>query len=274
MAYFTTEDGLKLFYEEYGKEHAEPVILLHGLACTHEYFHKQIEVLRKKYHVVAFDMRGNGKSDRICRNLTIEQCAKDVQDLITALDLRRPSILSWSFGVNVALSFVEQFGCANLSKIVLADNTPKMLCDETWQYGVFPDYKSMVGGFLFMSTNWGTYVAGSVPAFFGEGAEPDKEEFDWVFSRFSDNDPGCILTMFVNNSNGDVRGALPLIDVPVLLTHGSLPSYCTKEIMEAIGGMIRDSRVEEFYGGHLHMLQDAEHFNRVLMDFLEKGNPR
>lgn len=109
---------------------------------------------------------------------------------------------------------------------------------------------------------------------FGEGAEPDKEEFDWVFSRFSDNDPGCILTMFVNNSNGDVRGALPLIDVPVLLTHGSLPSYCTKEIMEAIGGMIRDSRVEEFYGGHLHMLQDAEHFNRVLMDFLEKGNPR
>lgn len=273
MAFFVTEDGLKLFYEEYGTQNREAVVLVHGLACTHEYFRKQIPVLQEKYHVVAFDLRGNGRSDRVCRNLTIPQCARDLNGLIRYLKLEKPAVVAWSYGVNVVFSYAEQFGCENVSRIVLVDNTPKMLCDEDWKYGVFPDYKSMVDGFVFMAADWDTYVAGAVPSFFGEGAQPDKEDFDWVLSHFSDNDPGVILTMFVNNSTSDVRGGLARMDVPVLLTHGTLPSYCTKEIMEGIAAQLQDSRVEEFYGGHLHMIQDADRFNRALMEFLTFTSP-
>ena len=170
--------------------------------------------------------------------------------------------------VLIILAAAVYFTVSFLIMRAVKDNTPKKMGEADWKYGVFPDYQSMVAGFSFMASDWDTYVAGAVPSFFGEGAEPDREEFDWVMSRFSDNDPGIILTMFVNNSTFDTRGGLPRINVPVLLTHGTLPSYCTKEIMEGIAGMMVNSRVEEFYGGHLHMIQDSAHFNNVLVDFL------
>lgn len=272
MSYFVADDGVKLFYEEYGPKDGKPVVLIHGLACTHEYFKKQIPELAKDHRVIAYDLRGNGKSERICRHLTIPQCARDLEGIIRFLELERPSLIAWSYGVNVVFSYAEQFGCGSVDRIVLADNTPKMLCDADWKYGVFPDYQSMAAGFAFMASDWDTYVAGAVPSFFGEGAEPDREEFNWVMSRFSDNDPGIILTMFVNNSTFDARGGLPRIDVPALLTYGTLPSYCTKEIMEGVAGMMPNSRVEAFYGGHLHMIQDAAHFNCVLLEFLGQSD--
>ena len=272
MPQFITDDGVKLFYEEYGQKNGKPVVLIHGLACTHEYFKEQIPVLAKEHRVIAYDLRGNGKSEKTFKHLTIPQCAKDLNGLIRFLGLEKTSLIAWSYGVNVVFSYAEQFGCDAIDRIVLADNTPKMLCDADWKYGVFPDYQSMVAGFSFMASDWNTYVSGAVPSFFGEGAEPEREEFDWVMSRFSDNDPGIILTMFVNNSTFDARGGLPRINVPVLLTHGTLPSYCTKDIMEGIAGLMENSRVEEFYGGHLHMIQDAAHFNNVVLDFLGQSD--
>ena len=61
MPYFKSDDGLDLFYEEYGS--GEPVILIHGWTATHQWFAPQIEVLSAKYRVIAVDLRGHGKSD-------------------------------------------------------------------------------------------------------------------------------------------------------------------------------------------------------------------
>ena len=61
MPQFITDDGVKLFYEEYGQKNGKPVVLIHGLACTHEYFKEQIPVLAKEHRVIAYDLRGNGK---------------------------------------------------------------------------------------------------------------------------------------------------------------------------------------------------------------------
>jgi len=57
---FVTVNGAKIYYEEYGQ--GEPLILLHGFAQTLSHWRPYIAELSKQYRVIAWDMRGHGRS--------------------------------------------------------------------------------------------------------------------------------------------------------------------------------------------------------------------
>ena len=62
MPYFATEDNCKIYYEESGE--GEAVVFVHGWDCNRHFFKKQIPEFAKNYHVLAYDLRGHGDSDR------------------------------------------------------------------------------------------------------------------------------------------------------------------------------------------------------------------
>ena len=62
MAYFTTKDNCKIYYEEHGS--GEPLIFIHGWSCNHKFFKYQVEEFAKDYRVILYDFRGHGQSDR------------------------------------------------------------------------------------------------------------------------------------------------------------------------------------------------------------------
>ena len=62
MAYFTTKDNCKIYYEEHGS--GEPLIFIHGWSCNHKFFKYQVDEFAKKYRVILYDFRGHGQSDR------------------------------------------------------------------------------------------------------------------------------------------------------------------------------------------------------------------
>ena len=51
---------IELYYQEKGS--GEPFIFLHGNGEDGTYFENQIEYFQSKYHVIALDTRGHGKS--------------------------------------------------------------------------------------------------------------------------------------------------------------------------------------------------------------------
>lgn len=62
---FFDSDGVKIHYTDEGK--GEPVVLLHGLTANIDFqwrVPKIIDALKDKYRVIAFDLRGHGKSDK------------------------------------------------------------------------------------------------------------------------------------------------------------------------------------------------------------------
>ncbi|KAA0017681.1 alpha/beta fold hydrolase [Antrihabitans cavernicola] len=58
-----TRDGARLRVHMYGPTDGEPIVLSHGWTCCIEYWSPQINVLARKYRVIAYDQRGHGRSE-------------------------------------------------------------------------------------------------------------------------------------------------------------------------------------------------------------------
>ena len=97
----TTSDGVRLSYLEAGS--GKPLVLIPGWSQTAEQFKFQLEGLSDRYHVIALDLRGHGDSDKPVFGYRIQRLAKDVADVLKALDLKDVTILGHSMGCFVVL---------------------------------------------------------------------------------------------------------------------------------------------------------------------------
>ncbi|MBQ8504424.1 MAG: alpha/beta fold hydrolase [Clostridia bacterium] len=98
---------IKLNYIEKGT--GEPLILLHGNGENYEYFTHQLEYFPKKYHVIALDTRGHGKSERGSKPFTIRQFADDLYDFMNEKGIEKAHILGFSDGGNIAMCFALKY---------------------------------------------------------------------------------------------------------------------------------------------------------------------
>ena len=82
-----------------------PLILLHGNGEDSSYFVHQTEYFSRRYTVYAVDTRGHGQSPRGTAPFTIAQFAQDLSDFMNEHDILRATILGFSDGANIALTF-------------------------------------------------------------------------------------------------------------------------------------------------------------------------
>ena len=98
---YVTLNGIKLYYEEYGK--GTPLVLLHGNGGSIEYMTPQIEYFAKKYRVIVLDCRGRGKSELGKDSLTYMQMTKDLNELLDYLHVDSSYIIGRSDGAIIGL---------------------------------------------------------------------------------------------------------------------------------------------------------------------------
>ncbi len=55
---------MRLFYREYGTEHTDTVVLLHGYLSDGRYWSSVVKRLKQTHHVIAIDLLGFGKSPK------------------------------------------------------------------------------------------------------------------------------------------------------------------------------------------------------------------
>jgi pimeloyl-ACP methyl ester carboxylesterase len=91
-----THDGVKLYYEVYGR--GEPVLLIHGNGGSIATMTAQIIYFQKRYQVIAMDSRDQGKSADSPDNITYEKMADDLAALLDHLKSPPVYALGWSDG--------------------------------------------------------------------------------------------------------------------------------------------------------------------------------
>lgn len=94
---------ITLYCREKGE--GAPLILLHGNGESGEYFEHQIDYFSQRYHVMAVDTRGHGKSPRGHAPFTIRQFAEDLHAFMIGRRIKKACILGFSDGGNIALTF-------------------------------------------------------------------------------------------------------------------------------------------------------------------------
>ncbi len=94
---------IELHCEEAGE--GEPLVLLHGNGEDGTYFAHQIKHFSQRFHVLALDTRGHGRSPRGEAPFTIRQFACDLLSFLDARGIERTHLLGFSDGGNIALVF-------------------------------------------------------------------------------------------------------------------------------------------------------------------------
>lgn len=135
MPYFTTEDGVTLYYKEYGDKTRRPVIGLHGWNATHAMFDDLFSGL-PEYRCICPDFRGVGKSSLPTSGLSMGGLAADVKALIEHLGLEDVALIGYSMGASVLYKYIELFGTRHLGGTVICEMSPKLLNDGEWKEGL------------------------------------------------------------------------------------------------------------------------------------------
>ncbi len=103
MEGYLRSGSANIYYEIFGEENSEAVILLHGNGESGRSFKNLIPLISDKYKVIAIDSRGHGKSEFGSGQLSLGTMAVDVVNIIEALGLDKVNIVGFSDGANIAM---------------------------------------------------------------------------------------------------------------------------------------------------------------------------
>ena len=138
MSFITTRDGTNIFYKDWGPKDAEPIMFHHGWPLSSDDWDNQmLFFLQEGYRVIAMDRRGHGRSDQTYSGNDMDTYARDVYDVVEALDLKNAVHIGHSTGGGVVARYVAISAPGRVSKAVLLGAvTPIMAQTESNPDGI------------------------------------------------------------------------------------------------------------------------------------------
>lgn len=131
MPYITTSDGTELYYTDQGA--GQPVFFSHGWPLCSDAWQVELKVFADAgYRAIAHDRRGHGRSAKTYYGNDMDTYARDLADVIEALDLRDVVVVGHSTGGGEVVKYAAQYGTDRVVKVVTAGAVPPiMLKSET-----------------------------------------------------------------------------------------------------------------------------------------------
>jgi non-heme chloroperoxidase len=121
--FFTSSDGVRLHFLAAGPPGARILLFVPGWTMPAWIWTPQIAAFSQRYHVIAFDPRGQGESEAPSWGYDPSRRARDIADLLTHLEPMPVVIVGWSLGVLDTLAFVHTQGDTQFAGLVLVDNS-------------------------------------------------------------------------------------------------------------------------------------------------------
>ena len=266
---FVSVRGCRYYYEEAGKGD-RTVVFAHGFLLDSSLFRYQMEEFAKDYRVVAFDWRGQGRSEPTEGGYGIEDLYGDAVELLKFFGCReRPCV--W-VGVSMGGFVGMRLAARNpelLRGVVLADTgatAEKPLKKLVWS----------LMAVIFKALGPGAVAGGIKKALFSPHSlnKPFVGEYERKWREWA-KDKGrreaLVRTAFAIFNRPSFEGELHRIRIPTLIVVGeddrSRPYGEALQLHRAIEG----SRLVVIpRAGHSSPLENPEEFNRHLREFLEE----
>jgi non-heme chloroperoxidase len=127
MSTFTTKDGTRLFYKDWGA--GQPVVFSHGWPLSADAWEDQMVYLAARgFRCIAHDPRGHGRSDQPWDGNDMDTYADDLAALVETLDLKKAIHVGHSTGGGEVARYIGRHGTKRVAKAVLIGAvTPLML---------------------------------------------------------------------------------------------------------------------------------------------------
>lgn len=141
MPFITTQDGVDIFYKDWGPKDAQPIVFHHGWPLSSDDWDTQLLFFSSKgYRVVAHDRRGHGRSAQVWDGHTMDNYAADAAAVMQHLDLRNAVHIGHSTGGGEVARYVARFGEpeGRVAKAVLVSAVPPLMLKTEANPGGLP----------------------------------------------------------------------------------------------------------------------------------------
>jgi len=101
-------NGIDIYFEEHGDPLAEPLLLIMGFLTNAAAWAPQIPAFAGRFHVIAFDNRGSGRSSQPEGPYSIPQMAADAAALLDHLGIASAHVVGVSMGGMIAQELTLQ----------------------------------------------------------------------------------------------------------------------------------------------------------------------
>ncbi len=254
-------DGASIAYDDIGE--GRPLILLHGVLGSRRFFARTIEGLAADHRVIAVDFRSHGESPPADGGHTVPQLARDVDSLLTALDLRDAIAVGWSMGNLVIWEYLLAHpGDHRLAGHVCISQGACDLNRDGWQLG-FTDRDGLAGLLQQSQEDYAGMCAFVATIFTKE--LPSEADQIWMAAEMRRVGANAATAMLADQTVRDYSGRLPAAAIPTLGVWGRdekcLPVASGEWLAERLPGF--ELHVFE-ESGHLPMWEQADAVNALI----------
>lgn len=261
-----------IHYQDFGQ--GKPVVLIHGWPLSGRSWEPQIPALVEAGHrVIVYDRRGFGASSQPWEGYDYDTFGKDLDALMTQLELSEATLIGFSMGGGELARYVSTYGSARVARLVFAAAVPPYLYKsadnpegglddatiEQFQEGVKNDRMAFLEDFTHKFFSAGGQLRVS---------EPQRQYARDIASMAS---PKGTLDCIAAFGKTDFRADIAKITVPTLVIHGDADAIVPLEVSGArTHKAIAGCQLVVIPGGpHGLNVTHAKEFNQAVLDFLK-----
>ena len=254
-------NGVPTHVEETGS--GTPLVLVHGLGGSTELWRHVIGPLAEEFRVVAYDLRGSGRTAPTGPT-SLDELVADLDDLVETLGLGRVLLMGHSMGGSLVLAYAAAHPERVLGVVGLG--APSELPDAGREgmrtRAETVEAQGMGAVAETVATN------GTAPSF----RERDPDGFRAFVTLLESNDPAGYGALCRVVSELDITDSLGRISAPVLLVAGDLDAVAPPGANEANVARIPGSRyvrIED--AAHILPLEKPDELLAIVLPFLREA---
>jgi pimeloyl-ACP methyl ester carboxylesterase len=251
-------NGLKMDYEDKGT--GLPVIFVHGLTGSKEWFRFQLSGLSEHHRIISCNLRAASRR----RDYTIESLADDLANFMTALRLHGAVIAGHDFGGLVAMQFALKY----------PQRTTALILISTFPYLPQQSPQTIVEWLAPGPVEFTSPIASFFRKLFGreKAGSRESEGLSWLAKHNAGLSRETLDARASLTAGFNITERLSEISVPTLLVVGSEDRAAILAGMQTLYEKIPDTTLDAIEGGdHFVFYTRHDLFNDVVDDFLMKN---
>ncbi|MCX5468607.1 alpha/beta fold hydrolase [Acinetobacter nematophilus] len=274
MAYVTTEEGVEIFYKDWGPKDAPVLFFHHGWPLSSDDWDTQLLFfLNEGFRVVAHDRRGHGRSSQVWDGHDMDHYADDVAAVVKHLGIKNVVHIGHSTGGGEVAHYIARHGEENVAKAVLVSAVPPlMLKTENNPNGLAKDVFDDLQNQLFKNRAQFYYDLPAGP-FYGFNRPDAKPSEPVILNWWRQGMMGGAKAHYdgiVAFSQTDFTEDLKKISVPVLVMHGDDDQIVPYENSGVLSAKLVQNGILKTYKGYSHgmLTINADVINPDLLAFI------
>jgi 3-oxoadipate enol-lactonase len=251
-------DDIHLFFQTVGDPANPCLVLSNSLGTDLHMWDAQASALSSDFHVVRYDTRGHGQSERGSSPLDIDRLGHDVIALLDHLAIERAHFCGISMG-GLTGQWLGIHAPERIDKLVLANTSARIGSAEAWN----------TRAALVRSDGMDSVADGAAARWFSQAfIERDPKTAARMIEGLRRQSPSGYAACCDALAQADLRGSVATISADTLIIAGRHDPVTTIGDAEWLVAQVSGARMSVVEASHLSNIEASEDFNTILRRFL------